>query len=285
VDKGDEEAIVGLYGDNFRRSTLIEGAYEVEVFSPSFGISGRWLYITAAPLADSFGRIIGAIETVQDITERKNAEKELKKSEQRYREMSITDALTKLYNSRHFFRQLDYEVNRARRYKKPLSLILMDIDNFKRYNDTYGHPEGDSVLKVLSATIKKDLRDSDTACRYGGEEFTVILPETDGEDAFHVAERLRKDFKDVALSPLSETDVHMTVSIGVGSYIPGESADALLKRVDEAMFLAKKDGKNRVFFAPDTEQAFDIILKCPVKELKVKSAHDKRNVQSIRARR
>jgi diguanylate cyclase (GGDEF)-like protein len=259
VDGGGEEAIAGLYGNNFRRSHLIDGAYEVEGFFPTFGISGRWFYITAAPFADSFGRIIGAIETVQDITERKEAEKELKESEQRFREMSITDSLTKLHNSRHFFRQLDYEVNRARRYNTSLSLMLMDIDNFKRYNDTYGHLEGDIVLKVLSATIKGNLRDSDTAYRYGGEEFTVILPETEGEDAFHAAERLRTDFEGRVLSPPSETEAHMTVSIGVGRYCPGESADAFLKRVDEAMYLAKKDGKNRVFCATDPEETIDIL--------------------------
>jgi diguanylate cyclase (GGDEF)-like protein len=259
VDDGGEDAIAGLYGNNFRRSTLIEGAYEVEGFFPTFGISGRWFYITAAPLTDSFGRIIGAIETVQDITDRKQAEKELRDSEQKFREMSITDSLTKLYNSRHFFRQLDYEVNRASRYKTPLSLLLMDIDDFKRYNDTYGHLEGDTVLKVLSTTIKSNLRDADSAYRYGGEEFTVILPETDGEDAFHVAERLRRDFGGMALSPPPGTEVHMTVSVGVGRYLHGESADSFLKRVDEAMYLAKKDGKNRVLIAPDPEEAFDLL--------------------------
>lgn len=266
ADGGGADAVAGLYGDKVQQSALIEGAYEVERFFPSFGLPGKWYFITAAPLLDSYGEAIGAIETVQDVTERKNAENELKESEQRYKELSITDSLTKLYNSRHFFRQLVYEVNRARRYKTPLSLILMDIDDFKRYNDSYGHPEGDLVLKALAGTIKNGIRNCDTAYRYGGEEFTVILPETGVENAFLIAERLRRSFEKVALSPRSGTEVHMTISIGVGSFDPEESTEKFLKRVDEGMYRAKREGKNRVCIATDLEPPVKIVPDVMMKQ-------------------
>ncbi len=246
VDNMPEVDIARLYGDKYRRSALIERAYEAVDFFPDIGEKGRWLFFTAAPLTDSNGSIIGAIETLQDVSEQKRAEEELRLSEHKYMEMSITDSLTKLYNSRQFFRQLGYETERAKRYGTPLSLVLLDIDNFKGFNDTYGHPEGDKVLKVLSDVIRRNIRDSDTACRYGGEEFTVLLPETEVENAFIGAERIRKDFEAVTLSPDAGSRVHMTISVGVSSYRADEQATEFLKRVDGAMYNAKRKGKNRV---------------------------------------
>jgi diguanylate cyclase (GGDEF)-like protein/PAS domain S-box-containing protein len=248
LENASEDTIARYYDGKCRKSTIIEAAYEVEDYSPELG---RWLFFTASPLADDNGGIIGAIETFQDITEQKRAEEELRQREQRYREMSITDSLTKLYNSRHFFRQLENEVERAKRYRHPLSLILLDIDNFKGYNDTYGHLEGDKALRALSDAIRKNLRVCDSAYRYGGEEFTVLLPETEGENAFTAAERLRKDFEDEILTPLPGSEVHLTVSIGVSRYVPDEQPSTFLKRVDEGMYKAKKLGKNRVFLASD----------------------------------
>ena len=247
VGKASEDIIARYYGGKYRKSAVIEAAYEVEDYFPELG---RWLFFTASPLVNGNGGIIGAIETLQDITEQKRAEEELKQSEQRYREMSITDSLTKLYNSRHFFRQLENEVERAKRYGGALSLILLDIDDFKRYNDSYGHLEGDNVLKALSNVMRKNLRTSDSPYRYGGEEFTILLPGTEGENAFIAAERLRKDFEKLVLSPLPGVEVHASVSIGVSGYIPDELPSAFLKRADEAMYKAKTQGKNRVSLAP-----------------------------------
>ncbi len=242
VENAAEEAITCLYAGKCRKSTLIEAAYEVEDYFIDFSAGARWLFCTAAPLTDNSGEITGAIETVQDITEQKLAA-------ERYREMSITDSLTKLYNSRHFFRQLGYEVERAKRYNTPLSLILLDIDNFKGYNDAYGHLEGDEALKVLADILRKDLRVSDTVYRYGGEEFTLLLPETDSERALIAAERLRSDFAQRVLTPLPGSEVHMTISVGVSQYYPLETPPEFLKRADEGMYHAKAEGKNRVFLA------------------------------------
>ena len=247
VGKASEDTIASYYGGKYRKSATLEAAYEVEDYFPELG---RWLFFAVSPLTDGNGAIIGAIETLQDITVQKKAEEELRQSEQRYREMSITDSLTKLFNSRHFFRQLGNEVERAKRYGFALSLILLDIDDFKKYNDSYGHLEGDDVLKALANVIRKNLRTSDSAFRYGGEEFTLLLPETESENAFIAAERLRKDFKNLVLSPSPGVEVHMSVSIGVSRYVPDEQPSSFLKRADEAMYKAKKQGKNCVLMSP-----------------------------------
>jgi diguanylate cyclase (GGDEF)-like protein len=249
VDNVREHVIDCCYDGKHRKSSLIEGAYEVEDFFPSLGGDGRWLFFTATPISDAAGGMLGAVQTLQDVTERKKVEEELRESETLYRQMSITDSLTKLYNSRHFFRQLRQEIERAKRYEEPLSLILLDIDNFKGYNDSYGHLEGDRVLAVLAEVIKLNLRIADTAFRYGGEEFTVILPETEGENAILVAERLRKGFEETALSPLPRSEVYMTISVGVTQYVPDEQETVFIKRADTAMYTAKTSGKNRVFLA------------------------------------
>lgn len=137
-------------------------------------------------------------------------------------ELSITDGLTKLFNSRHFYDQLKSEINRAKRYGHPLSLLLLDIDDFKNYNDTYGHVEGDKVLVRLGQVIRRCLRKTDSAYRYGGEEFTVILPETTGDAAVALAERIRREFSNETFSTWSITPVRKTVSVGVAEYFPKE---------------------------------------------------------------
>lgn len=249
ADNVEESVIAGIYDTNFRKLSHIEEAYEAEVFFPDMGNGGKWMIITAAPIPGNEGSIIGAIQTLQDITDYRMAEEELRESEKRYREMSITDSLTKLYNSRHFFRLLKQEVERAERYRQPLSLILLDIDNFKGYNDAYGHMEGDKALAALADVIRNDLRSSDTGFRYGGEEFTVLLPQTGRENVISAAERLRENFANEPLLPLPGIEVNMTVSIGAGQFLPGERDTDFVKRVDAAMYRAKQNGKNRVFFA------------------------------------
>jgi two-component system cell cycle response regulator len=190
-----------------------------------------------------------------NITGRKQAEEDLLESEKRYRELSITDSLTKLFNSRHFYDQLRDEIERADRYGHPLSLLLLDIDYFKGYNDSYGHLEGDNVLKVLAEVIGHNLRQSDTAYRYGGEEFTVILPETGSANALLVAERIRAGFEKKELSPQPDLRVHMTISIGVGQHIPDEPLSAFIKRVDKGMYKAKELGENQISYASSTSGA------------------------------
>ncbi|MEY4592265.1 MAG: hypothetical protein RIR18_1160 [Pseudomonadota bacterium] len=241
-----ESAVSEFYYGKYRPSPLIPGAYEAEDFFPAFGENGKWVFFTAAPLRDHAGNVIGAIETLQDVTKRRLAETALKKSEERYRLLSQTDDLTQLYNSRHFYERLDKEIERSARYHRPLSLLLIDADHFKKVNDTYGHQEGDRVLQTLARTIEKCLRGSDSAYRYGGEEFVTLMPESSLEAALIVAERMRLQF--ASLDMVTSTGLHFqcTISIGISTFLPNDSAMSFIKRADIAAYQAKGRGRNTV---------------------------------------
>jgi diguanylate cyclase (GGDEF)-like protein len=175
--------------------------------------------------------------------------KALRESEKKFRELSITDDLTGLHNSRHFFRQLKAEIERSNRYEHPLSLLILDLDNFKQYNDAHGHIAGDKVLARSGEILRKSLRKTDSAYRYGGEEFTIILPESAGKESLHFAERIRQAFEKEAFSSQQTENLPVTVSIGVAQYIPGEEITTFIKRADKNLYAAKNNGKNRIYFS------------------------------------
>ena len=168
----------------------------------------------------------------------------------RTRRLASTDGLTQVYNHRTFQERLGQEIARANRYSRPLSLLMIDVDHFKLYNDTYGHPQGDIVLQDLARLLQEMSRTSDTVARYGGEEFAIILPETDSVSAQKIGERLREQVERYAF-PGKE---HMpggtlTVSIGVATYASIHSKDDLLQAADMALYTAKRAGRNRVCLA------------------------------------
>lgn len=163
------------------------------------------------------------------------------------KKLSITDELTKVYNYRYLKSQLQAEMRRAQRYGRPLSLVMVDLDDFKSYNDEFGHVKGDVALLEIAKTIQENCRGVDVVARYGGEEFTLILPETTEEGARNVGERIRKAVDQQRfLSKENRRTERMTVSVGVASYWEGANPNEMIKKADEALYKAKKSGKNQV---------------------------------------
>ena len=159
-----------------------------------------------------------------------------------YYELAIRDPLTHVFNRRKFNEELDKEINRITRYGHTMSLMLFDIDHFKKVNDHFGHHVGDYVLQGIAWIVKKSIRKIDTFARYGGEEFCVIMPETNRDSAANLAERLREKIEEYEFNFVEK----VTCSFGVTEYIPNESSNDLIKRADDALFNAKNRGRNLV---------------------------------------
>ncbi len=173
---------------------------------------------------------------------------ELKDINLRLNDLAYRDALTGLYNHRYFQESLSQELSRAARYHSSFSLILFDIDFFKKVNDTYGHPAGDQVLINISREIKKTVRPSDIIARYGGEEFAVILPETDATGVKVFAARLRRSVEGI-ITHVDQQQIMVTVSLGGTTFHPEQSEitkDHLIKTADRGLYMSKKNGRNQV---------------------------------------
>lgn len=183
---------------------------------------------------DDLNRPVRMTGTVQDVTERKLLEEELKRR-------AVTDGLTNAYNRVKFNEVIKGELGRARRYKRPLSLSIFDIDDFKRVNDAFGHTAGDSVLITVANIVKKNIRETSYLFRWGGEEFVILLPETTVEGARVQAERIRNG---IAAHRFEQVG-RVTVSFGLTQFRDDDTADSFLKRADEAMYKVKTSGKNR----------------------------------------
>jgi len=192
------------------------------------------------PIYDNSGQIIGLLPTAVDITERKRLEVELKRQ-------AHLDYLTGLPNRRSFMDQGEVELSRTQRYDTSLSVLMLDIDHFKLINDTYGHQAGDLVLKTLATIFQEVLRNVDIIGRMGGEEFAVMLPETDIDQATEVAERLREVILEDEVSLPVGLRINFTVSIGIATLIDKRSnIDMLLYEADKALYRAKHTGRNKV---------------------------------------
>ncbi|MDZ4693980.1 MAG: GGDEF domain-containing protein [Deltaproteobacteria bacterium] len=165
---------------------------------------------------------------------------------ERLREAALLDPLTGIYNRRHFDESLGSERAAAQRHRKPLSLIIADLDNFKRVNDEHGHPVGDAVLSAMGEAILRCARREDLAFRFGGEEFAVLARDTDLDGAVRFAERLRVEIENVTVDGKDRRPLKFTASVGVAQLAAKETEKDLLERADSAMYNAKRGGKNRV---------------------------------------
>ena len=221
--------------------------------------------IGAFPLT-SEGEITGCI--VARSTLDKLSKRDISYLEQLTRQSSITinranmyakvlqyatlDALTGLNNRRQFELRLKQEIATTKRQKNPLCAMMIDIDFFKKVNDTYGHASGDSVLRMVASIIKEHLRESDIPSRYGGEEFAILLPFTKIEEAKIVGERLRKAVEETPI-PIDKKNINVTISMGLAEFNPEETGEELFKRADKALYNAKESGRNRVCINTDAK--------------------------------
>ncbi|MBF0612599.1 MAG: diguanylate cyclase [Magnetococcales bacterium] len=206
--------------------------------------NNRMLNIYAATIHTSEGETIGSAALLRDITEEKKLEEKL-------RLLSTTDGLTGLINRRRLDELLLEEYSRSKRYGTTVGVMLFDVDHFKKFNDTHGHDQGDRVLQAVARTMKEVFREVDYCCRYGGEEFCVIMPNTGVPGAQLAAERLRKAIEDMVVDGLKVT---ISIGVAVHPYVPLESADAMIKSADAHLYEAKRGGRNRVVLAHPNQQ-------------------------------
>jgi len=227
-----------IYSDTYGDKGSLEG-YHVEIRNQA----GQKVPIRlSAALIYNNNEELGSVGFFHDLSTQKKMEKKL-------RILSITDALTGLYNQRYFHTSLSREIGRALRYKRPLSLICFDLDHFKSCNDQLGHLEGDNILRIVGKLLLDIVRKSDTAFRYGGDEFFILLPEAELQNAKQTAEKIRTRFNDLWPYSVAHKDMDLmpvTLSVGVAQLEEKETAEALIKRADFAMYEAKRQGGDRV---------------------------------------
>ena len=211
----------------------------------------KWILDRGQALWTRDGRVLRVAGSFTDITERKHYEEQLHEANRRLEEMATRDGLTGLRNHRAFQEHLEQEFEYARRHRDTLSLILLDVDNFKQYNDTFGHPAGDEVLKAVGRILEQHRRDGDFVARYGGEEFVVVLPSTDATDAEEAAEVWR-----AAIAAGDWDKRPVTASFGVATLdgsMPNRTE--LVTQADRALYQSKTSGRNRVTHAEDRRPA------------------------------
>jgi diguanylate cyclase (GGDEF)-like protein/PAS domain S-box-containing protein len=192
-----------------------------------------WAHMVIHPIIPEFERVVGFLIVLTDVSRRIDLENEL-------RQLTVTDDLTGLYNQRSFFKQLKREIKRTQRRSTPLSLCIFDLDRFKTYNDQYGHLAGDAILGRVGDVIAKTIRAGvDLPFRYGGDEFCLLLPDTGAREALTSVERLRRAIA-------KELDNQISISAGIGEYVPNMEEKEFIESVDRAMYLAKRDGGDKV---------------------------------------
>ena len=222
-----------------------------------------WVENSARAIKDNAGRLLWYEGSFEDITIRKQTQESLAQAneglqarlteigilQEQLRERAIRDPLTNLFNRRTLGETLDQELAKAGRKSYPVSLIMMDIDHFKSINDTYGHKAGDQALQYLADFILSCIRRSDTACRFGGDEFIIVMPETSVQSSYERAENIRQGVQSIQLTDIGIPG-SLAVSIGIATYpVHGATREDLLRAADEALYAAKAQGRNRVVSA------------------------------------
>ncbi|MBW4649457.1 MAG: diguanylate cyclase [Kastovskya adunca ATA6-11-RM4] len=265
---GTTGVCVGQYVDEVlaRWPEIVRLCYDNEDFETEIlmdWVDPRYVELRISPLRDRLGGLTGRLVVLRDITQRYLAETKLRSANERLqtqlleiealqvklREQAIRDGLTGLFNRRYFEETLPKELARAAQGKYPLAIILMDIDYFKKINDTFGHQGGDRVLKVFGNVLRRHTRFSDMACRYGGEEFVLALPNMPWEQACQCAEQIRLSFQVLGVES-GEQEIFATVSVGLAMFPDdGETSDDLLQLADKALYAAKADGRNCLRFS------------------------------------
>ena len=214
----------------------------------------RWIRDVVHVVRASNGEPEALVGFMFDISERKLTEERLQNLQRELEDLSFKDGLTGVHNRRRFDALLETEWKAARRTKQPISLLMIDIDRFKQYNDRYGHVRGDECLRQVAALLSREAsRPRDFLARYGGEEFVIVLPDTDAAGAAHVAEKCREAIRAEGLPHETSASGLVTVSVGVGTVVPtGEDAQVtFIDRVDRALYEAKAGGRDRVVVARD----------------------------------
>ncbi|MBI5416852.1 diguanylate cyclase [Candidatus Poribacteria bacterium] len=191
-------------------------------------------------------------DTIRLVLNKAVERQELFKERNHFRELSMLDGLTSVFNRRFFQEIISTELSRSGRFKHHLSLILIDIDNFKHFNDTYGHVVGDKILKEFSDLLVKNVRTIDYVCRYGGDEFTIVLPETNKEGTFNLARRLKNSMMQNKFITDDKIETHLSISIGISTFPQdADKKDSLIEKADKALYDAKKLGKGQICFFQD----------------------------------
>jgi diguanylate cyclase (GGDEF)-like protein len=226
-----------------RGATKVAGG-DLDIILPSHGRS------EVGYMTEVFNDMVGRLRLFRD--ENTAINQKLRDRNDELRELSITDSLTGLYNRTHLPELLDRELARARRRQIPFSILMMDIDHFKKFNDTYGHLAGDEQLRLVSQIMKNLLRACDAGARYGGEEFLILLTDTGPEGALFFAEKLRARVEEVR----SQREQAVTVSIGVASYPDdGDDVEGVIREADAALYRCKRGGRNQVALARADRQS------------------------------
>jgi diguanylate cyclase (GGDEF)-like protein/PAS domain S-box-containing protein len=233
--------------DNYQSAVQLRRNFTLEYRLKRRDGEYRWILDNGVVRYDDAGIFAGFIGTCSDVTEHYHAKEIIERQRDLLARIAITDELTNLFNRRYFIEHAEIEIQRHKRYGHPLHLMMVDVDNFKVINDTCGHDEGDEVLRSLATVFNNHVRSIDIVCRIGGDEFCIIVPETDTKGVTQIAERILGETGNIPVSQFGERKT--TISIGISEFT-NTTADVKdwLKQADLQLYKAKAQGKNKISF-------------------------------------